>query len=239
MSTRAEVNSFFFLTKFWMFQMKDCWVGLNITDTHTRRQRGTLLDNAHGIDEGCRTKGSSHRGAAALDDDVEGATALDAVPRGDVADHDATLRRVGLAATAVNQEARPAAHVARDGSQRVAGGHSLEDLLIADAVGGARQRACRDLALAVRIVATAAFAPGASRGLDVRAVVGGAGEGAALLVVGVHEGIGFHVEEGIPGLVEVGHGPFVQGLAFSDFLDNDAIEFVPVGSHGGDNARNE
>lgn len=67
-----------------------------------------------------------------LFDDFQAGARLDLVSRGLALDHDAALRGVAGASTAVDQEARAAAHVVGGvGVQLVAVGHALEGLHVA------------------------------------------------------------------------------------------------------------
>jgi hypothetical protein len=86
--------------------------------------------------------------AAQLLHDGESGARLDHVASVLIFDHDAALRRVAGAAAAVNQEARAAAHVVRGiGVERVAVGHALKGLHVAQRVATLRKRSDTDLAL--------------------------------------------------------------------------------------------
>jgi hypothetical protein len=92
-----------------------------------------------------------------LSSDVQGGATLDLVAGARVLDHDAALRRVARASTAVDQESGATAHIVRArGVQVVAVVHALEGAHVAEGVGALREGAYRDLALAAGAVAARA-----------------------------------------------------------------------------------
>lgn len=121
-----------------------------------------------------------------LVDDREGSAALDEVASGLALDHDASLRGVAAASSAMDKEPRAATHVVRGGRvQVVAIRHSLmreklavkmmtvviaylEGVHVAESVGSLWKWTNTDLALARRVVsAGAGLATAASGGVDV------------------------------------------------------------------------
>jgi 16S rRNA G966 N2-methylase RsmD len=92
-----------------------------------------------------------------LSSDVQGGATLDLVAGAGVLNHDAALRRIARASTAVDQESGATAHVVRTGRvQVVAVVHALEGAHVAEGVGSLRNGAHGDLALAAGIVAARA-----------------------------------------------------------------------------------